>query len=233
MTTIFSISARKAVAASVRLSGSASASVTDVSAGRSTPASREERAIDELGRTIVSLFDGQGRVLQRTYPEGDQDRFRYDERDNVIELRKVAKPGAGLADLVVTASWDVTWNKPLWIKDARANQAGSNDRLDLTYWPSGSGGATGQIYQALQQPVTSGRPMWTFEYAATVGGLAKVGGIWTPDVTGQRGRTIDSQVAWVNSKLGEPNSSATQKAEVLGRAAFFGLGLLTGSAEAK
>jgi hypothetical protein len=67
----------------------------------------------------------------------------------------------------------------------------------------------------------------------TVGGLAKVGGIWTPDVTGQRGRTIDSQVAWVNSKLGEPNSSATQKAEVLGRAAFFGLGLLTGSAEAK
>jgi len=140
--------------------------VADVTAGRNVPAGRVERAIDELGRTIVSLFDGQGRVLQRTYPEGDQDRFRYDDRDNVIELRKVAKPNAGLADLVVTAAWDPTWNKPSWIKDARANQAGSSDRLDLTYWPSGSGGATGQIYQAVQQPVTGGRPTWTFEYAA-------------------------------------------------------------------
>ncbi len=140
--------------------------VTDVTAGRTVPADREQRAIDELGRKIVSLFDGQGRVLQRTYPEGDQDRFRYDQRDNVIELRKVAKPGAGLADLVVTAAWDATWNKPLWIKDARANQAGLSDQLDLTYWPTGSGGATGQIYQAFQPAVAGGRPTWTFEYAA-------------------------------------------------------------------
>ena len=141
-------------------------SVTDVTAGRDVSADRKGRVIDELGRVTTSLFDGRGRVLERSYPEGDRDRFRYDASDNVIELRKLAKPGSGLADLVVTAAWDPTWNKPSWIKDARANQAGSDDRLDLTYWPASAGGAAGQIYQAIQPAVVGGRPTWTFAYAS-------------------------------------------------------------------
>ena len=40
------------------------------------------RYIDELGRETDQLADGLGRVVSTTYPEGDQEVFTYDGRNN-------------------------------------------------------------------------------------------------------------------------------------------------------
>jgi len=126
--------------------------VDGVTAGKMT------RHIDELGRVTISLYDGRGRVLERAFPEGNKSRFKYDARDNVVELRQVAKPNTGLADQVVTASWDAAWNKPAWVQDA------NNNRTTFTYVASGAG--AGEIYQAVQPAVGGVNPTWTYEYAA-------------------------------------------------------------------
>lgn len=57
---------------------------------------RRTRTIDELGRVTVTQLDGRDRVLSRTYPEGNQDVFTYDARDNTLTLTQVGKPGSGL-----------------------------------------------------------------------------------------------------------------------------------------
>lgn len=119
------------------------------------------RHIDELSRVTTSLMDGRGRVLSRTYPEGDADMFSYDGRDNVIKVVKHAKPGSSQV-LTVEAAYDPVWNKPLWVKDARDQQT------DFTYVPQGSAGA-GEVATVTQPAVAGGRPVWRFEYGT--GGL--------------------------------------------------------------
>lgn len=132
------------------------------------------RQIDELGRATATSYDGAGRVLSRTLPEGDRVLFAYDGRDNVTELRRVAKPGSNLADVVVTAAYDPTWNRPLWIREARNNDPGDpawNLRTDYTY--VSSGGGAGEIRTVTQPAVSGVRPVWGYEYT-NIGLLSKV-----------------------------------------------------------
>lgn len=97
------------------------------------PRGRAIRHTDELGRLVTSEYDSRGRVKARTWPEGDRTQFKYDVRDNVRELRRKAKTGSGLSDLVIEAAWHEDWNKPIWIKDAK------NEQTDFLYWESGNG----------------------------------------------------------------------------------------------
>jgi len=121
------------------------------------------RHIDELGRRTASVYDGRHRVVQRTYPEGDRDKFAYNDRDNVVELRKSPKPGftPTPADIVVQAGWDPVWNKPSWIIDA------NNNRTDFKYVSSDSGkDGKGEIETATQAAVAAGQPVWRYAYNA-------------------------------------------------------------------
>ena len=78
------------------------------------------RHTDEEGRVSLASFDGRGRVKTRTSAWGDVTRFEYDDRDNVIELRRLSREGCG-TDVVwcqsstTTATYHPTWNKPLTI----------------------------------------------------------------------------------------------------------------------
>jgi RHS repeat-associated protein len=95
--------------------------VTDVSSGRPTSIT------DEAGKTTSYSYDGSGRLLRTTEPEGNYVEFTYDGRGNITQRREVAKPGSGLADIVITANYPascasaVTCNKPTAITDARGN----------------------------------------------------------------------------------------------------------------
>lgn len=115
------------------------------------------RHLDELSRLIASTFDGRHRVASRTYPEGDSDHFAYDARDNVVELRRVAKPTLPASDIVVEAAWNATWNKPAWIEDAL------NRRTNFAYYAAGVDGA-GLLQTATQPAVGGVSPVWAFEY---------------------------------------------------------------------
>lgn len=123
------------------------------------------RFIDEIGRVTSATYDGRGRAIKYVSPELDEERLAYDNRNNVVELRRVAKPGSGLSDIVVIATWNTTWNKPATITDARGY------RTDLAYVTSGNG--AGEILTATRPapsgaaPVGSGtRPVYSFTYGA-------------------------------------------------------------------
>lgn len=117
--------------------------------------------MDELGRTTSVKSDGRGRVTSYTYPEGDQEQFIFDDRNNVLSLMKIAKAGSGLSPISVSASWNPTWNKPSSIIDAMGYQT------DFTYYPSGSAGAS--LLQTAIRPSPDGvlaRPTYGFSYNA-------------------------------------------------------------------
>ncbi len=55
------------------------------------------RFLDELGRETDQLADHLGRVLTTTYPEGDQEVFTYDVRNNALSRTISPKPGSAEA----------------------------------------------------------------------------------------------------------------------------------------
>lgn len=117
------------------------------------------RHIDEIGRVVTTDYYNIGWVKSRTYPEGNQAVFEYDNLGNVDKMTQVAKPTSGLPDLMAEAAYDPVWNKPLWVRDAMGNQT------DLEYYPLGVSGA-GQIKKATRPEPTTGatRPVYSYEY---------------------------------------------------------------------
>lgn len=115
---------------------------------------------DELGRQIAVATDARGRILQYTYPEGDLEKFEYDDHNNTTKLTKVAKPGSSLADIVVQAVWDQTWNKPSSITDARNNQT------TFAYFSANPGKS---LLQTVTRPIPEpgqSNPVYQFTYNA-------------------------------------------------------------------
>lgn len=116
--------------------------------------------MDELGRTTSVIVDGRGRVSRYTYPEGDQELLSYDDHNNVTGLTKVPKAGSGLSNVTFAASWDQTFNKPAWIRDAR------NQQTTFDYYTSGSGKS---LIKTATRPSPDGvaaPPVYTYVYNA-------------------------------------------------------------------
>jgi RHS repeat-associated protein len=114
------------------------------------------RNIDELGREVDSTYDGRHRVTSRIWPEKNQNLFTYDANDNVVSLTKVAKPGSGLSNIVVNATYDPLWNKLASITD------GMGHETDLAYYSSGPGAS---LLQQVQRSAVGGvRPTYTYLY---------------------------------------------------------------------
>ncbi len=117
---------------------------------------------DELNRKTQAAFDGRGRPVSYTYPEGDQELFTYDARNNTTSLTRVAKPGSGLSNLTISATWDTSWNKPLTITNARGYTT------DFAYYASGNGKS---LLSTATRPDPDGagplgRPVYSFTYNA-------------------------------------------------------------------
>lgn len=125
--------------------------------------SRVTKITDALGnQTNFSINPSNGRVLQKTYPEGNAELFTYDVRGNVTQKTYQAKAGSGLAAIAATAGFDATCtnaakcNKPNWTRDALNNQT------DYQY-----DGITGLITSITSPAATSGgiRPQRRFSYS--------------------------------------------------------------------
>ena len=121
--------------------------------------------IDEIGRPTAVTHDGRGRVTSYTYPEGfttpvgDQEFFSYDDHNNTTTRTRTPVNDSSLANLVIQASWDQTWNKPVYIIDAMSHET------NISYWPIGGTGAS-LIHQAIRPSPdgVQGRPTYTFTY---------------------------------------------------------------------
>ncbi|WP_374406216.1 RHS repeat domain-containing protein [Pelagerythrobacter sp.] len=89
---------------------------------------------------ISSIVDSQNRVtsyeyenrrlVRITYPEGNVTEVDYDASANITELRQIAKPGSGQADLAQTAQFNTSGPQcastscflPQWTEDAKGNR---------------------------------------------------------------------------------------------------------------
>jgi RHS repeat-associated protein len=108
------------------------------------------RFIDPLGRVTTYAYDGQQNLVSTRLPEGNETIQTYDSRYNVIESR--LKPKTGVGDIVTTASFHTTWNKPAWTRDARGNQT------SYTY------DAKGNLTQRTEPLVDGVQPTWRWTY---------------------------------------------------------------------
>lgn len=82
---------------------------------------------DGLNRQTSYTWDGNGRLLTETYPEGNSIQLTYDARGNVTQTTAHAKPGSGLADISTSTVYPSTCtnivicNKPTSATDARGH----------------------------------------------------------------------------------------------------------------
>jgi RHS repeat-associated protein len=127
-----------------------------------TASQRPSSVTNRTGDSVSYQYDASGRKTRETMPEGNYTQWTYDTRGNVTEVRKVAKSGSGLADIVETANFDascanmVTCNKPNYTIDARGK------RTDFTY-SAAHGGVT-----RIQLPgPASGQPRPEINYTYT------------------------------------------------------------------
>lgn len=125
---------------------------------------------NKAGAITAYQYDTQGRLKRITQPEGNYVEYQYDTRGNIEEIRRVAKPGAGLSDIVITliypatCSNPVTCNKPTAITDPRGKT--TNFLYNATH-----GGVT-----KVELPAVDGvRPTTTYTYSSLV---AYSGSVW-------------------------------------------------------
>ena len=94
---------------------------------------------DELSRTTIYSYDGNGRLQVATQPEGNQAKYSYDTRGNLTQQRFISKTPGTPADIVTTATFlgsctsAVTCNEPVATTDANGNET------DYTYDPNHGG----------------------------------------------------------------------------------------------
>ncbi len=80
-----------------------------------------------LSQTTAYTYTGSGQLQRTTAPEGNYVELSYDGRGNVEEVRAVAKPGSGFADIVTAADFPDTCanprtcNQPASTTDSRGN----------------------------------------------------------------------------------------------------------------
>lgn len=111
---------------------------------------------DALGNTTSYSYTNDNLISAITYTRGNSVHYSYDDRGNVIEVRRKSVPGYGArVDIVTTAAFLASCsastqkycNKPIWTRDARGKQtdytyhAQSGDILSVTR-PAASAGQT-------------------------------------------------------------------------------------------
>lgn len=133
--------------------------------GQSRVSQKITQATDGLSRQTAYEYDlyNYHQPKKVTLPEANNFSYEHDVRGNLTKVTHVAKPGSGLANLVVyQAGYDVTCtnpvkcNKPNWTKDANGNQS------DFTY-----DATHGELLTATLPAQSSGvRPQMRFTYTS-------------------------------------------------------------------
>ncbi len=119
--------------------------------------------INELSETVSYTYDTSNRQQRVTFPEQNYVEYVYDARGNIEEVRRGAKPGSNLSEIVTKADYPAscanpkTCNKPTWTEDARGFRtdylydAAHGGILEVT--PPAPTGATGH-YGSGNRPQT-------------------------------------------------------------------------------
>lgn len=89
--------------------------------------------VDTDDRTFILSGTYSNHVMAVTFPEGNRTTYHYDDRNRLIVVTEVPKPGSDIPKSVTNIGYPTgcpnpkTCNKPSWVEDARSN------RTDYTY----------------------------------------------------------------------------------------------------
>lgn len=170
-------------AASGACRGNSAVTMTDAASAATTIAAdwvtgTVTQLTDPLSRTSAFGYVGSDnltftpqapKISTITSPEGDVVAHSYDERGNILETRRKAKPGSGMADIVTSAAYPSacanpkTCNKPISITDPKGNVT------DFVYSPD-HGGVLSESGPAVNGVRPQKRYGYTQRYAWTANG---------------------------------------------------------------
>lgn len=118
---------------------------------------------DPLNRETTYAYDEKGRMVRVVRPEGDADEYSYDVRGNVIEVRRKAKPGSGLSDLVTSTSYPSTCINAVTCHQRISTTDAAGKTTDYTYDTTHGGVLTAT---APSPDGTASRPETRYSYTA-------------------------------------------------------------------
>lgn len=123
---------------------------------------RPMRVIDEIGRKTELTHDARGRVTSYTYPEGNKEVMSYDLLNRLTAITNAAKPGSGLSDTTISATYEPQWNKLASITDPLGNTT------EFTYVSSGDGKSLMALAKRPDPdgPGAKSRPEYKYTYNA-------------------------------------------------------------------
>lgn len=161
--------------------------------------------ISATGNTTLYQHDANKRLTRVTHPEGNYEEVTYDARGNVTQLRKVAKPGSGIADIITSASFDTTCtvrvkcNKPNSVTDARGQVT------DITYDTTHGG-----VLTVTAPAATAGgvRPQTRYTYTL-IAGVYELTGVSTCQTAASCAGTADEAVQTIAYNAKNMTASVT------------------------
>lgn len=76
------------------------------------------KEVDRLNQVTEHSYDGQQRLIETTYPEGNQVTVSYDDKHNPLSITQHPKPGSGAAALIQSFTYEPLFNRVASSTDA-------------------------------------------------------------------------------------------------------------------
>lgn len=131
--------------------------------------------VDRTGQEWKFAYDAFGRLISKTYPEGNWDEYRYDDRGNLKETIAYPKPGSSLAPISTKALFPATCTNAIICNKPTSLVDGKGSVTDYTYDSSHGGVLT--ITRPAASPGAT-RPQTRFSYTRLdANGLPSTSGI--------------------------------------------------------
>lgn len=92
-----------------------------------------------LNQTTSYEYDANGRLSAVQRPEGNRTQYTRDARGNVTTVTQKAKPGAGLADIISTATFPASCTNPVTCNKPTATTSAGAETTNYTYDPTHGG----------------------------------------------------------------------------------------------
>lgn len=118
---------------------------------------RTTKFINPLSKVWTNIYDGVGRLIKRTAPEGNSSEWTYDAKNNPLTVTVKPKPGSPLANKVQTNTYHPTFNKVQTVLDPNGKT-----------WTMSYDAATGLLL-SIQKPAVGSpavNPLISFTYNA-------------------------------------------------------------------
>jgi RHS repeat-associated protein len=122
------------------------------------------RSINKVGDQTTNEYDGLGRLIKRSFPEGNRYEVTYDKYSNVIKVDHCGKSEVNNPTCLNPLTTSATYNNAAWVTKPNKVTDPMGNQTTIAYWATGTSGA-GQVKVVTQpQDVNGVNPAWNYAY---------------------------------------------------------------------